>query len=90
MTLLTLLKASKLKDLKRVLKSEKDWVYFKVDVFNAGMRVTILCTNTYKRINYGNWNGYDSIHENDELLKEFIKGVISDKGKEEKLKTIKS
>jgi hypothetical protein len=43
-----------------------------VSVFNVGAAIHIKCTDIYKEINYGNWNGYDSIHENDYLIKELI------------------
>lgn len=78
MTLLTVLKELSSKDLNRALNSNKGYFLFTVSVFNAGVSVTLKCTNIFKQINYGNWNGYDSIHENDELMQEFIKGVLKD------------
>lgn len=88
MTLLTMLNNSKLGALRRVLRSTKDFIFFEVTIINpendspilnTTYEVKIICTDVYRRINYGKWNGYDCIHENDELMSEFIKGVIKDK-----------
>lgn len=89
MTLLTMLHNCELRALRRILKSKKDFIFFEVTIINPGIKpnvianttyeVKIICTDVYRRVNYGKWNGYDCINENDELMKEFIKGVIKDK-----------
>lgn len=79
MTLLTTLKESPTKELLRAYNSDKGYLYFDISVFNAGAAINIICTNTFKQINYGNWNGYDCIHENDSLMNDFIFETLKDR-----------
>jgi hypothetical protein len=72
MTLLTIIKETPIKELLRALNSDKNYLFFDVSVFNVGAQINIICTDNFKEINYGSWNGYDSIHENDDLIKTFI------------------
>ena len=86
MTLLTTLKEAPTKELLRAYNSDKDYLYFDISVFNVGASINIICTNTFKQINYGSWNGYDCIHENDYLIKEFIFETLKDRIKNDVLK----
>lgn len=81
MTLLTVLNALSFKDLRRALNSEKGYFEFNCSIGKGGILVKVKCTNTPKQINYGNWNGYDQIHENDDLMSTFLQGVWDDRMK---------
>ena len=72
MTLLTILKETSTKELLRAIKSNKNYCYFKISVFNVGTQITIVNTDTYKDINPNTWNGYDFILENDYTTKYYI------------------
>jgi len=86
MTLLTTLKEAPTKELLRAYNSEKEYLYFDISVFNVGASISIICTDTFKQINYGSWNGYDCIHENDYLMNDFILEVFKDRIKNDVLK----
>lgn len=79
MTLTSILSACNIKDLKRALNSDKEYLFFKVSVFNAGVSVQVKCTDIFKSINGNTWNGYDCIFENDKTTKFYIKQAIKDK-----------
>lgn len=63
-------------DLLRAYYSNKEYVLFNISVFNAGVSISIKCTNIYKEINPNTWNGYDFICENGRDLKEQIKSAL--------------
>ena len=83
MTFRTLLLNSDPKDLVRVYNSNKAYLFIDVSVFNSGQIIKLICTDTPRTINYGNWNGYDQLHENDYLVKHFITEVLRDIIKED-------
>jgi hypothetical protein len=84
MTLTTLLNEAKLNDLKRVLNSDKEYLYIDVSVFNTGMVVRLRLSNNYKPINRRTHNGYDCVFVNDETTKYYIEETIKSKEKEYK------
>ncbi len=65
MVLKLVLSVSNTKDLIRAYFSVKGHLYFDISIFNVGFSVNIICTDINRQINYGSWNGYNSIHEND-------------------------
>jgi len=82
MTLTTIISQAPTKELKRAFNSTKSYLQFNVSVFNVGAAIHIKCTDIYKEINYGSWNGYDSIHENDYLIKELISEELKNRNNE--------
>ena len=64
-------------ELLRAYKSNKDYFYFDISVFNVGVSIWIKCTNKYKEPNPNNWNGYDFIIENDYFINELIENEIN-------------
>ena len=76
MTLINTLKETPTNELLRAYFSNKEYLYFNISVFNVGAAIWIKCTDIYKEINYNTWNGYDFIHENDQLMNDFIKNVL--------------
>jgi len=72
MILKHLLSEAKVSDLIRAYFSDKNYIFVDASIFNVGAVVSLICTDKYKDINYGSWNGYDSINENDEGLKTLI------------------
>lgn len=79
MNLYETIKAAPTKELLRAFKSNKQYLQFNVSVFNVGAAIHIKCTDIYKEINYNNWNGYDSIHENDYLINELIEQELKNR-----------
>lgn len=51
------------KQIKRIKNTSKEYVYFHVSVFSAGLRVIVKCSNIYKEFNPNTWNGYDFMLE---------------------------
>lgn len=58
--------------LKRALNSDKEYLYFKISVFNVGAHIRVKCTNNFTPPSYRTWNGYDFIVENDNTTKYYI------------------
>lgn len=83
MTLRTIMYVAPIKELLRSLFSTKEYLFFDVCVFNAGVAVSIICTKNYRQVNYGNWNGYDQLHENDELIKHMLKELLKQRFEED-------
>ena len=81
MTLTSTLQAASTKDLQRVSKSNKEYLYFDISVFNVGARVQIKCTDTFKEPSYRTWNGYDFIVENDDTTNFYIKEELKSRSK---------
>ena len=75
-SLINTLENTDLNDLLRAYKSEKEYLYFNVSVFNVGTSIFIKCTNNFKEINHNKWNGYDFIIENDSTTKYYIQEVL--------------
>jgi hypothetical protein len=75
-SLINTLENTDLNDLLRAYKSEKEYLYFNVSVFNVGASIFIKCTNNFKEINPNKWNGYDFIIENDSTTKYYIQEVL--------------
>lgn len=48
------------KQIKRIKNTNKEYIYFYVSVFNAGSRVRLKCSDTYKNIPQ---NGYNFVLE---------------------------
>lgn len=49
---------------RRIKNTGKEYVIFRISVFNAGTAVRLVCTNTYRDIaNSRTYNGYDFIAE---------------------------
>lgn len=71
------LKLVTIKDLKSAIKSDKEYIYFDVSVFNVGASVSIVCTNKTNHFNDNNWNGYDMIIENDQDLKDYMSSIVT-------------
>ena len=82
MNLYQTIKETPTKELKRAFNSNKNYLQFNVSVFNVGAAIHIKCTDIYKEINYNTWNGYDSIHENDYLIKELIEQELKNRNYE--------
>jgi len=78
MSLINTLQSSSIKDLLRAFNSSKDYLFFNVSVFNAGVCISINCTDSYKDINPNTWNGYDFIIENDNTTKYYILQVLKE------------
>ena len=78
MTLTSILKQTPLKELKRALNSNKEYLFFNISVFNVGASIHIKCTNNYKEPNYDTWNGYDFIICNDYTTKYYIEQAIKE------------
>lgn len=66
-------------ELLRAFKSNKDYFYFNVSVFNVGVNICIKCTNKYKEPNYNTWNGYDFIIENSFDTLELIENELNNR-----------
>jgi len=78
MSLINTLQTSPIKELLRAFNSSKDYLFFDISVFNAGVAINIKCTDAYKEINRNYWNGYDFIIENDDTTKYYILNVLSE------------
>jgi len=79
MTITKCLSETPLKELKRALNSEKEYLYFNISVFNVGAQISIKCSNIYKQINYKTWNGYDFLIINDNITKYYISEEINNR-----------
>ncbi len=66
-------------ELLRASKSNKDYFYFDISVFNVGVNISIKCTNNYKYPNYNTWNGYDFIIENSFDTLELIENELNNR-----------
>ena len=58
-------------NLLKIYNSNKEFIFFDINVFNVGVVTRIILTNDYdKYSNYivNNWNGYDTILENNSEL----------------------
>ena len=64
-------------ELLRASKSNKEYFYFNISVFNVGVNIRIRCTNNYKEPNYNTWNGYDFIIENSFDTAEIIENELN-------------
>ena len=59
------------KQIRRIKNTGKEYVIFRISVFNAGVTVRLICTNTYKDIcNSRTYNGYDFIADSSMLRDE--------------------
>lgn len=72
-----IIKATQTPELLRAYKSNKEYFYFNISVFNVGVNIFIKCTNNYKEPSPRNWNGYDFIIENDYFINELIENEIN-------------
>lgn len=81
MTLTNILHSAPTKELLRAYNSTKGYLYFDISVFNAGVHINIICTDTYKSINYNNWNGYDFIFENCDTTKYYLLEALKERFK---------
>lgn len=79
MTLTNVLNELTVKELEKLLNSNKEYIFFNISVFNVGVVVTPKCTNVYKEINYNIWNGYDFLIENDSNTNYYIQQVLNEK-----------
>ena len=79
MTLTQIIAQAPTKELRRAFNSTKTYLQFNVSVFNVGAAIHIKCTDIYKEINHNTWNGYDSIHENDELINYIIEQELKNR-----------
>ena len=68
MTLTSIISELSEKQIKRLLNTNKAYLYFKISVFNVGANITVICTDNYKDISNKTWNGYDFCTENDKLV----------------------
>lgn len=80
MTLINIISETPTKELKRAFNSDKGYIKINVSVFNAGAAIHFNLTDNFKQINPNTWNGYDSIHENDNLMQEIIKNELEKRG----------
>ena len=58
-------------NLLKIYNSNKEFIFFDINVFNVGAVTRIILTNDYNKYsNYivNNWNGYDTILENNSEL----------------------
>ena len=76
MTLTNIISNLETKQLLRLYNSQKYYFYFDISVFNTGAVINPICTNKYKEINYKNWNGYNFISENDDLIHYLIESEL--------------
>jgi len=77
MNLNDIIQATSTPELLRAYKSNKEYLYFNISVFNVGVNIWIKCTNKYKVPNPNTWNGYDFIIENDYFINELIENEIN-------------
>ena len=66
-------------ELLRASKSNKEYFYFNISVFNVGVNIRIKCTNNYKEPNYNTWNGYYFIIENSFNTSEIIENELNNR-----------
>lgn len=71
-TLTNVLKQIELQNLIRAIKTDKEYLFFDISVFNAGYSCFIKCSNIYKQINQNLWNGHDFWMENDSTTRFYI------------------
>ena len=76
MTITQSLSTLSIKDLNRLLNTDKCYLHFKISVSNSGMNTKVNCTDTFKQINRNTWNGYDFFIENDSTMKYYIEQAI--------------
>lgn len=79
MNLTDIIKETQTHELLRASKSNKEYFYFDISVFNVGVNVSIKCTNNYKEPNYNTWNGYDFIIENSFDTLELIENELNNR-----------
>jgi hypothetical protein len=72
-----IIQATQTPELLRAYKSNKEYFYFDISVFNVGVNICIKCTNKYKEPKPHMWNGYDFIIENDYFINELIENEIN-------------
>lgn len=82
MTLTSILSETSYSDLRVALKSNKEYLLFKISVFNVGIYVNIKRTNNFTQFGR-NWNGYDFILENDDTMKFYIKQELQNRKENE-------
>lgn len=82
MTLTSILSETNIKELKRAFNSQKEYLYFKISVFNVGISIQVICTNTFRYPNYNTWNGYDFIIENDFTTNYYIEQELKNRTSE--------
>ena len=77
---LKILRECSKKDLNRALKSNKEYILFDVNIFNAGVVCIVKCTNIYTNpAKKEDYNGYDFIISNDDFIKNIIKDELCKK-----------
>ena len=79
MNLKDIIKETPTPELLRASKSNKEYFYFNISVFNVGVNISIKCTNNYKEPNYNTWNGYDFIIENSFDTLELIENELNNR-----------
>ena len=79
MNLKDIIKETQTPQLLRASKSNKEYFYFNISVFNVGVNISIKCTNNYKEPNYNKWNGYDFIIENNFDTLELIENELNNR-----------
>jgi hypothetical protein len=79
MNLKDIIKETSTPELLRASKTNKEYFYFNISVFNVGVNISIKCTNKYKEPNYKTWNGYDFIIENDYFMNELIENELNNR-----------
>ena len=79
MNLKDIIKETATPQLLRASKSNKEYFYFDISVFNVGVNISIKCTNKYKEPNHNTWNGYDFIIENSFETMELIENELNNR-----------
>jgi hypothetical protein len=79
MNLNDIIQATQTPELLRAYKSNKEYFYFNISVFNVGVNICIKCTNKYKEPSPHTWNGYDFIIENDYFINELIEKELNNR-----------
>jgi len=72
-----IIQATSTPELLRAFKSNKEYFYFDISVFNVGVNIWVKCTNNYKEPNQNTWNGYDFIIDNDFYINELIENELN-------------
>lgn len=76
MSLTNIISNLETKQLLKLYNSQKYYFYFDISVFNTGAVINPICTNIFKEVSYKNWNGYDFISENDDLIHYIIESEL--------------
>jgi len=83
-TLSDVLVSAPFREIRRAMNTNKEYLHFKISVFNVGVAIEIVCTDNPTPISDRTWNGYDFKSENDYYIHEALEAEYAKRIRDEK------